>query len=658
MEKTVSPTRHPVLLALVIGLVLVTAAVLALTSLTGDSITFDETSHLTSGLSYLVTGDFRLAPDHPPLAKMWAALPLLLTDHRWSRDVPGWREGVVWQVGRYWLTSLDNHDRLLTLARCMMVGLLLATCLTVYVTARAVFGTTAGFIAMYLTALCPTMLAHGRLVTTDLPATICFLLTILMFARLAERISVTRFMAAGLSLGALSLTKFSWPLVVPTLLVMAALAIGRAQPIPLSWRRTPLSHRAHRALALALLGLGASGVTWLSIWTCYGWRYSPYAVGEFEEPTAGETTPGIDAGTDPVAWDEALLDDAGHRLRGLTPAFVRWARDHRLLPEAYLYGLAYTAKTTRERDAYFLGEISRTGWWTYFPIAFAIKTPLAVILLLLGGIASIANGRMAPTPAPILFIGLVVFATVYSIFAITGGINIGHRHLLPVYPIVHILAGAAAGWLVTRAGESPGVYGRWLVGMAMIWVLGASLWIHPHYLSYFNELIGGPKNGHHYLADSNIDWGQDLKRLANYAARHPTERIKLAYFGTADPGMYGIDCDELPSSMPSGPPAELTGGTYVISVTQLLGVNLPEARDAFWDQPVNRRAYAELTSRVSRAPLSTLSAEDQQAEDVHRYLSACLLLNRLQRRIPDERIGYSLFVFRLTDIDLRELIVP
>ena len=199
-----SPGRRSHLFLVAAGLVL--AALLAISSLLGDSINFDETADLTAGMSHLVTGDFRLSPAHPPLSKMWAALPLLLTDQRWvPPQTPGWGEGQTFQVGRTWLCRLNDGERLMAIARGMVVALLLATCLCIYVMARSLFGPGAGLLALTLAVLSPTLLAHGRLVTTDLPLTLCAAITLLAFARLLRQVTWARLVCAGLSIGAMSL---------------------------------------------------------------------------------------------------------------------------------------------------------------------------------------------------------------------------------------------------------------------------------------------------------------------------------------------------------------------------------------------------------------------------------------------------------------------
>ncbi len=642
-----------------IAALLVLAVLLAVRSLLGDSITFDETTHLASGVSYLETGDMRLAPDHPPLAKVWASLTLLVMDHRWpGPDAPGWREGNVFVFGKHWLFDLNDGQRLLVPARLMMVALLVVLLLCIHGIARRLFDPRAALLALALAALSPTLLAHGRLVTLDVPAALMTILTLIAFSRLTERLGAVRLAWAALALGALSVTKHHWPLVVPALAVMAIAAVIRKRPIrympPRAGhgpREVLIEHRLARLGALAGAGLVMGVVVWGSIWTAYGWRYSPFLGSDRDEARFIATS---DPGEQPPvsregAWETVLHDARGGERRGPADDLIRWARDRRLLPEAYLYGLAYTIKTTQLRAAYLNGKTYVEGRPLYFPEAFAIKTPIAVMVLALAGLAAILLGRARPSES-ILAAGLAAFALVYGVFTIGSGINIGHRHLVPIYPVLFVCAGAAATW--------GGPAGRILIGAMVAWLGIAVAWIHPHYLAYFNESIGGPSRGHLYLADSNIDWGQDLIRLGSHVKR-TGERIKLAYFGTGDPAGYGIDAEWLLSATSFGRPARLAEGTYVVSVTQILGVNWPVARVSFWESEENRGEYRrlELLAASPDPGPANLRARAAALEKLDRMRQG-LLISRLSLREPDERIGYSLFVYRLTREEAESLIAP
>ncbi len=654
----------------IVLVLLALGAVLAITSLVGDSITFDETSHLTAGYSYLKTGDFRLGPENPPLFKIWAALPLLLVETKWiPPETQGWREGDHLTVGRKWLFDLNDGERLLLISRCMMVVLLLIMCLCVYIIGRKLFGRQAGLLALTLATFSPTFLAHGRLVKNDMPMTLGVLITLLTFARLFERITLGRVLVAAAALSALSLVKFSWLAVLPALAIMVVIAVFRRQPIPYSffWRKQTdfgvrlLVGRFSRACVMLFVGVFVVVIVWLSIWTCFRWRYSPF-VGD-DNSEVRMATPMSPDGPAPSnmddAWKISLTDPDGKPMRGVIVGFVRIARKYRLLPESYIYGLAYTLRATMHHISYLLGKnLQNTSAW-YFPIAFAIKTPLAVMVLLAGGLICIYSRRVSINPKNYLLLaGLAGFVVVYAFLALTSKHNIGHRHLLPLYPAIMVFGGASVVWLSSRVG-------RWFVLAAVLWLVAANLWIHPHYLAYFNELVGGPSRGYLYLADSNIDWGQDIKRLAKYAKEHPHETIKLSYFGSGVPSKYGFECEQLRSvgSLEDfGKPAELSAGTYVVSINQLLGIYDMFIDNEFWQNRRNVEVYKRMHNILS-VPLSKDATEQERLEReklAERYyqVQQARLINRLRYRAPDERIGYSLFVYRLSQKDVDLLLQP
>ena len=638
---------------------------LALTSLANDSPTFDEPFHLAAGVSGLRMGDYRLSPDHPPLGRMWAAWPLLLMDFEWpAGDAPGWRLADSVQFSREWLFELNDGQRLIQVGRVMMVILLVATCLATYGLGRALFGPGAGLLALVLAALSPTLLAHGRLITTDLPATLTGTLTLLTFARLLRRMSWGRLGAAGLAIAAASVTKFSWPLLLPALLVMTVLVCGGWGPMevpvaqarkasdaaPGRWREA--RSRGERFKLVLGAGVFVGLAVWVGIWTCYGWRSSMVA-----PLPPGADTPDAQAQLDETVellqadWLRALHNPDSTPRTGPVAWFVQKAAETEFLPEGYIFGLARTMQFTSARLAYLNGAYSDEGWRSYFPIAFAIKTPVATQVLILAGLLALVLRKVRSRDG-VLLIGLLTFVAVFTLFVINGRVNIGHRHLLPIYPALFALAGGAVAWGATRGG-------RMVLGAALVWLLAGNLYVHPHYLAYFNELVGGPANGYRHLADSNVDWGQDLLRLRDYARQHPDETIRLAYFGSAIPTRY-LDCCALPSYFGFEQPCELGPGTFVVSATQLLGVYDVEMRDGFWDEE-HRAQYAQLVQWAKQRP-SGLSPEAQwQVETGLQELPLLQqkrLVNRLKHRSPDERIGYSMFVYRLSAADVDELTRP
>lgn len=640
------------------ALLLILGAALAIMAGVGDSLTYDENTHLTSGMSYLRTGDFRLAPETPPLSKVWAALPILLLGTQWPpTEMEDWHRGVVWNVGKAWLFRLNRGEGFLLLARLMIVVTYLALSLVIWRVATDLFGSSSGLLALGLAILNPIYLAHGHLVSTDIPLGLVTFFAVVSCAWVLERVTLWRALLFGLSVAACSLTKFNWPVIIPAILSMMLFSVVRQRPISIDTRlaggHAPnrwMESRVGRTAVVASLGFLSVVITVVAIWTSYGWRFSPFHTSDAATavmpgaPNAGEPAPL----TMPEVWGSVTKDYEGKPMKGGVGAIL-WARDRRLLPEAYLYGLAYTFKTTALRASYLNGKFHPRGSPAYFPETFALKTPIPTMVFMLLGLLALVAGRARPRNS-LLLVGVCAFVVTYAFSSLTSRINIGHRHLLPIYGPLLALAGGATTWADRR----------WLrtIGVALLLWLTASVGFnHPHYLSYFNEFIGGPRNGYRYLADSNIDWGQDIKRLRSYAQRHPSETIKLAYFGSGEPNRYGFECEMLPSNIPFREPCRLSAGTYVISVTQLLGVYDQRVRDDYWSD--GARA-AEMRTLVTEADEAASAGRTDAAELATKLdtLRRRRLLYELRHRQEDERVGRSLFVYRLSQTDVDSLCSP
>jgi len=270
------------------------------------------------------------------------------------------------------------------------------------------------------------------------------------------------------------------------------------------------------------------------------------------------------------------------------------------MPEDYLYGFSYVHQSTQGRLAYAMGQYTNRGWWWYFPFCFLVKTPLpAVVLMGWGGWTTLRRFRQGPVPESFLVVPVIF----YWVLAIGSGINIGVRHLMPVLPLMAVLAGGV---------EIPA--GRWwsrgVLAALGLTVAGCAV-AAPHYLSYFNlpsRMLGEP---HELLVDSNLDWGQDLKRLKSYMEENRLGSIKLAYFGAASPRQLNLVHEVLPS-----------GGLY---------------RDFEPEWKAAKSLRAGDLIAVSATVLSgALSAEERE------YYRR--LLGKIE---PIETVGRSIFIYRL-----------
>jgi hypothetical protein len=539
---------------LLLGLALVVHGGLALHTMSGNAATFDEGAHLPAGYTHLALGDHRLNPEQPPLVKLLAAAPLLLIDPVVRTDHVAWTSGRQWEFGRRFLYAWNDGDRLLFLGRLPVVALALVLIAAVFARTRQLAGPTAAVIALGLAALSPDLLAHGSLVTTDLALALFVFLAVTAFDRLLERATWDRLAATGLATGAALATKFSGLVLGPVFIVLGAIAIGGGRPLPLAFvapsRSVSGKLRKARFVLAFLLAIAATGL--LVIWASYGFRraLSPDPAVRAELRAALERPP-------KGAWERAIVATA----------------DVGLVPEDYARGLLFVMEHSEGRRTFLWGRLSDHGFPHYFLATFLLKTPIPLLVLVLLALGRIP--RLPPRTAAVLWVPIVVYVG----FALGRTLQIGHRHLLPMLPFLFVAAAEAAGALI-RWRRPVGVA---FVGLLGAWYAAGTLRNHPHHLAYFNEAAGGPANGWTVLVDSNLDWGQDLKRLKAWMTARGVGKVKLSYFGSADPAYYGIDCERLPGYSAPHPPRVIReirpGDVIAVSATNLQGVYLdPEDR--------------------------------------------------------------------------------
>lgn len=532
----------------------------AIGSFLQKSATYDEPIHLFAGYSHIKWGDFRPNPEHPPLAKSLAALPLLALAVNDSRPLeplsaPETRGAENWWVAAHHMLFLDNNaDRLFFYAKLPMVaiGLVLAT--FVYLWGKQLYGTIAALFGLLFFGLDPNILAHTPIVHTDMPLAALFFIGSYFYWRVLNRLTWARLLLTSLLFGLSVVTKYSSLIILPVWAILGLLRIFSHEPLTcrLGTERT-LRSPGEKTVALATVLVAAVVTAYLSIWAAYGFRFEPFQ-GEEHLPIA------------------RVLPQSGF----LRMSFSL-AAQYQLLPEAWIYGLLYVVQSSN-RPAYLLGQISESGFWLYFPLAFAVKTPVPTLLLLLGTLKAWAFERKAKTPE--LF--LLIPAALYFAVAVWSKFNIGSRHLLPVYPFLYVLVGGYAARLWVGGSRAK----KGFVALLALWQLWSSTSIYPHYLAYFNELAGGAKNGYKVLTDSSLDWGQDLKGLKRWMDANGVKKIQLGYFGTADPQYYGIDADYLPGSIIFSPRKQSQDPEppkyLAVSATYIYGVHSAEPLKGFY----------------------------------------------------------------------------
>ena len=500
--------------------------------------TFDEPCFVAAGYSYLRTLDFRMNPEHPPFAQMLMGVPLLLVRPDLPLDDPSWASSQQGVFGWQFLFRRNDADRVIFLARIPTMILVLLAAALVYGWARRLYGTSAAVWALLLFTLEPNVLAHGRLATTDVAAMLGIFGSLYFITTALDTGAPTRYVLAWATGSFAFVSKYSTAFLLPCIVIVSAIGIARSRV-----GRARLARHG----AIALCGLIVIG--YAAIWAAYGFRY---------RAAREEGVPFF------IPWKQ--IDP---RAAFIKHAFA-WMRWHRVLPEGFIYGAQRALVTAGRRPSFLCGRYSDTGWWYYFLVTFALKTPLSLLVLLGAqvGVTLRTRGRGAPA-------GLWAPPLLYFLWSLTSHLNIGHRHLLPIYPFIAVMGGGCAAALNRQRRLVP----RVVLGALAAWYALSSASIHPHYLAYFNELCGGPSEGYRYLVDSNLDWGQDLKGLKEFMDQRGIQQVKLSYFGTADPDYYGIDYVYLPSFVIYKPrrarePVDLRG--YIaISATNLQGVYAP-----------------------------------------------------------------------------------
>jgi 4-amino-4-deoxy-L-arabinose transferase-like glycosyltransferase len=612
---------------------------MAVTAVAGKSPGFDEMSHLTAGYSYWLTADYRLQPEAGNLSQRWTALPLLAGGWRFpSLDQDAWRRFDVYAVGYHFFYDVGNDlQAMLLRGRAAIAVLGAALGLLVYAWSRRLFGRAGAIVSVGLFAFCPTLLANGALITSDTPVALFFTASGWALWALFQAVSTGAIVVAGLALAGLALAKPSGLLIVPIALVLLAIRVADGRPLPVGARQ--IRSRPVQLAVLLAATASAAAIVLVVVWSFYGFRWALFA-----DPADGHAA---------LDWD-GMIAGAG----GVGPVLA-FGRRLRVLPEAYLYGIGWVLRNSASRPAFLNGAHSWLGFRAFFPYCLAVKTPIALLVLVGAGAAGALVGRVRDNvyrTAP-----LWVMLAVYWAAAISSHLNIGHRHLLPTYPAMLVLAGGLVAWLA-RGGVAMRAV---VAGLALAYVVESALtW--PNYLAYFNQIAGGPRHAYRHLVDSSLDWGQDLPGLARWLERNAPAGtpVYLAYFGTGSPEYYHVNARRLPGYFDTWRQRDewydLRGGIYAVSATMLQSIYTlapgPWAvpyEQLYQNALVTLRGIAdpggELADREAR--MRAFLADGFVTFD---HLRFCRLAAYLRRREPDDDVGHSILIYRLTDRDVRE----
>jgi len=546
--------------ALTIFVAFLAGAVVAelLLSVRSQSQTWDEAYHLLAGYRYWQAADYGINPEHPPLVKLLAGATLLPQRPNLPQIPQGTSKVEAFTAAHRFLYS-NQADKLLFRARLAASFFCLVLALLLFEVTYRMFGRGPAVLAMVLGVFEPNILAHGALITTDVALSCLLLAAVYAFYRYLQQPSVWRILTLGIITGLTLAAKHSGILVFPILgaLALAELIRGPRQQIA----QGPSPHAVPRQEKLTARQLAgclviASLIGLLVLWSFYSFRFRARPGNlQMTPPLAGYIKGGVTPGLRSPMLSRLLLGAA------------HWG----LLPESYLYGLADVFIVSGgPRPSYLFGKLYPRGQWFYFPATFVIKSTLGFLGLLALTMGVLASRRLRLC-REVAFMALP--PTIFFAISLTSDLNIGVRHILPIYPFLIILI-AAAAWSVCAVRR------RWayVVAGLVAWHTVSSLRAFPDYLAYSNELWGGPSKTYRVLSDTNVDWGQGLIEAKEYLDAHHVRDCWMAYFGSADPDYYRIPCQRLPDVFEAwwGKPVVVTpstvDGTILVSATQMAGV--------------------------------------------------------------------------------------
>ena len=481
---------------------------------------WDEGDHIYSGYMNWKHREYSLNPEHPPLVKLVATLSLLPLKLKIAPRQGRYFKSEAYYGGRELLFRNDpkygglySADTLLFRIHMTVLVFALVLALLLFVAGTEMFGVAAGLIAMTLFVFDPTVLTNAPFVTTDMGAACGFFTAVYTFYRFVKAMHWQRAALCGVAVGLALAAKHSALALLPMLVLLAIGEIAGRWKVGRQW--------PGRDVTRMLLGMGAiAAIALFVLWGVYSFRYAMHPTGVNLPPMTSRMS----------------------TLSPVTKGLVTFCAQHHLLPESYLYGLVDVQRVGIFMPTYIFGKLYAHGQWFYFPALLSLKWSVGVLGLLVLAIYAFATGRVH-RPREVFFLTLPVLF--YLAVAMAGPLNIGVRHVLPVFPFVFVLAGAGAGWLIQQ-------HRAWayVVGALLLWHVVDSVRMFPNYMPYANILWGGPAKTHLYFSDSATEWGQELKWTKQWVDAHNVKQCWFAYFPAPFllPSDYGIPCKLLPTA--------------------------------------------------------------------------------------------------------------
>ncbi len=517
--------------------IIICGVILIISSAWNESQTIDEVVYIGAGYSYLTTQNMHLSPEHPPLFKDLAAIPLLffhfstpnIFQQRLNED---FNNDDQWVLGYGFLYKIGNNAMdIIHAARIPMALFFILSALLIAGWADELYGPIASKIALLLFTFSPTVLAHSRYVANDIAVLFGVLAASYYFIRYLKLPSRRSLIISGLILGVALLTKFSAFLLVPFFLILSLTygmisggIFGRTRPSSI----LHFMYGTAKIIAIAFM------FVILPVYIFHTFGYAPEQQQRDAQTILGLIFPG----------------------RFFVGPMV-WLSGQELFRAFAWYGVGLFMTVSRQSyynqsDIYLLGRLVHSGVWWYFPLVYVIKEPIPWLVMLFTAVLfTLKSARkligQSLKNLPVFIhehfeaLSMLLFLGTYWAVSMRSVVNIGIRLLLPTYPFAILLVSGQivnAGKYIQHRSKKVFQPFAAIIVFLLVWYIFEAVHIYPYYLTYFNQFIGGPAHGWEYVVDSNLDWGQDLQRLDDWLTKNGIKKIEFGALGPTSPDYY------------------------------------------------------------------------------------------------------------------------
>ncbi|MCX6763769.1 MAG: glycosyltransferase family 39 protein [Candidatus Moranbacteria bacterium] len=567
----------------IVAIILAFFFILSLVVSWQESTIMDEQAHIPAAYTYVRYQDMRLNPEHPPLLKDLAGIPLLFFNNTFPTDDPAWTRGVneQWVLGTKFI-HMNNAELVTFWSRFPIILIALLLGWFIFRWTKELAGTIAGIFALILFAFDPNIIGHSHYVTTDIGIAAFIFFAFYYFLKFIKHPVWKNVLLAGIFLGLAQLAKFSAVLLFPYFGLVALI-----YAIFIKRHATDKFHGWKFRLMKLWEYIGKYAVAviicFVLIWVVYYLNTLHMPPEKLQANVLKVFSPESPKAIDRLAINFVVGMSNISQLKGLG--------------EYFLGIFMVFIRVSGGNTYYFFGEVLRQAKPSYFPAVFLMKETIPLLLLLLStflysifiALKNIYQSRSVRKfwdkfkeylRANVVQWSMLGFVILYLYVSITGNLTIGFRHLFPILPFIYLLIAKSVSDLIKKSSQKSKKIFKTAGSIAVVWIILIPIVAFPSYLSYFNEFFGGPQNGYRYVTDSNVDWGQDMKRLQSwvneYNYLHPLqkiEKINTAYFGGADaryylgdkwssfddrvpfqPGWYAISAEFLQENLYKNPP--------------------------------------------------------------------------------------------------------